>query len=50
MDKSKKRWLIILGVLLIGLIILALFLGWFSRRGKAFDSRPLVLIHDPGIR
>ncbi len=49
MDKSKKRWLIVLGiVLLIGLIILALFLGWFSRRGRAFDSRPLVLIQEPG--
>jgi len=49
MDISKKRWLIVLGiVLLIGLIIIALVLGWFSRRGKAFDSRPLVLIHDPG--
>ncbi len=48
MDKSKKRLLIILGiVLLIGLIILSLILGWFSRRGKAFDSRPLVLILDP---
>ncbi len=48
MDKSKKRWLIVLGiVLLIGLIILALVLGWLSKRGKAFDSRPLVLIHDP---
>jgi len=48
MDKSKKRWLIVLGiVLLIGLIILALVLGWFSRRGKAFDSRPLVLIISP---
>ena len=49
MDKNKKRWLIVLGVvLLIGLILIALVLGWFSRRGKAFDSRPLVLIHDPG--
>jgi len=49
MDKSKKRWLIVLGVvLLIGLILIALVLGWFSRRGKAFDSRPLVLIHEPG--
>jgi hypothetical protein len=48
MDKSKKRWLIILGVvLLIGVILLTLVLGWFSRRGKAFNSRPLVLIHDP---
>ena len=50
MDKSIKRWLIVLGVvLLIGLIIIALVLGWFSRRGKAFDSRPLVLIHEPNF-
>ena len=48
MEKSKKRWLIVLGiVLLIGLIIIALGFGWFSRRGKAFDSRPLVLIISP---
>ena len=48
MNKSKKRWLTVLGiVLLIGLIIIALVLGWFSRRGKAFDSRPLVLIISP---
>ncbi len=48
MDKSKKRLLIVLGiVLLIGLIILALFLGWSYKRGKAFNSRPLVLIVSP---
>jgi len=50
MEKDKKRWLMILGiVLLVGLILLALILGWFSRIGKAFDSRPLVLIHMPGF-
>jgi LysM repeat protein len=48
MDKSKKRWLIILGVgLLIGLILIGVFLGMLSRRGKALNSRPLVLIIDP---
>jgi len=48
MDKSKKRWLIVLGiVLLIGLIVIVLTLGWFARRGKAFESRPLVLIISP---
>jgi len=48
MDKSKKRWLIVLGVVfLIGLILIVLALGWFARRGKAFDSRPLVLIISP---
>jgi len=48
MDKSKKRWLVILSiVLLIGLIIIGLFLGKVYRRGKALNSRPLVLILDP---
>jgi len=48
MNKSKKRWLIVLGVVfLIGLILIVLTLGWFAIRGKAFDSRPLVLIHEP---
>ena len=46
MDKSKKRLLVTLGVVLvIGLILVGLFLGQFYRRGKeALDSRPLVLI------
>jgi len=48
MNKKKRRWLIILGaVLLIGLVLLALFLGWFYKRGQAFNSRPLVLIYSP---
>ena len=48
MDKSKIRWLIIIGsVLLIGLILIGLFLGQVYRRGKALNSRPLVLILDP---
>ena len=48
MDKNKKRWMIVLGVVfIIGLILIALVLGWFSRRGKAFDSRPRVLIVSP---
>jgi len=48
MDKSIKRWLIVLGVVfLIGLILIVLAFGWFARRGKAFDSRPLVLIISP---
>ena len=49
MDKNKKRLLVIMGVvLLIGLILLGIFLGQLSRRGKALNSRPLVLILDPG--
>ena len=48
MNKDKKRWLIILGILLlIGLIIMGFFLGQVYRRGKALNSRPLVLILDP---
>lgn len=48
MDKSKKRNLLILGTaLLLGLILLALILGWFYRRDQAYNSRPLVLIHAP---
>ncbi|RLD00265.1 MAG: hypothetical protein DRI65_16560, partial [Chloroflexota bacterium] len=48
MDKRKKRWLIILGiVLLLGLTLIGLFLGQVYRRGKALNSRPLVLILDP---
>ena len=48
MEANKKRWLIVLGgVFLIGLIMIVLVLGWFARRGEAFESRPLVLIHEP---
>lgn len=49
MDKNKKHTLVILGaVLLIGLVFLGLFLGQVYKRGKALNSRPLVLIIDPG--
>jgi len=49
-DKNKKRLIIVLGAgFLIGLCLLTLLLGWFYRRGRAFDSRPLVLIHEPGF-
>jgi hypothetical protein len=48
MNITKKRWLIVLGaVLFIGLVLLALFLGWFYKRGQIYNSRPLVLLHSP---
>ncbi|MEJ2411590.1 MAG: LysM domain-containing protein, partial [Anaerolineales bacterium] len=48
MDKSKRRWLMIGGAILLILLILAgLFLGQFISRKKVFDARPLVLIHSP---
>ena len=48
MEKSKKRNLLIFGTaLLLGLILLALVLGWFYQRDQAYNSRPLVLIHAP---
>ncbi len=48
MKTSTKRTIFGLGLLfLIGLILLVLLLGWFNRRGQAFNARPLVLVHAP---
>jgi len=48
MKKEHKQILIILGIiLLVGLCVLGSVLGWFYLRGKAINSRPLVLIHSP---
>jgi hypothetical protein len=48
MELKKRNWLIILGVVLLaGLVVLGLFLSRFYQRGRAYNARPLVLIHAP---
>jgi len=45
---QKKRWVTIIATLvMVGICILVLGLVYFSSRAKAFNSRPLVLIHNP---